>query len=241
MPYCSRCGVEVEPNKEKCPLCDTKIQELEDEEIEYTSKYPEEVIDEEEKPKRTSKQIRIISFEIISFILLMPLLITLSTDLIINKTMTWSWYPFSALILAWFLISIPLVFPKNPFIIVPGEVIPLTLFLLVIDYLDDPAHTLNWYIDLALPTVALTLVIVTGVVIGSIKSKNKGLNIAAYVLFAISVTCLGLDLIIMSHLGIPTPGWSLFVLTPGILVGGFLLYLHFRIIRRTDLKRKIQT
>ena len=133
-----------------------------------------------------------------------------------------------------------MVFPKNPFVIVPGEVIPLTLFLLVMDYLDN--HQLDWYVMLALPTVALTLVIVTGVVIGSIKSKNKGLNIAAYVLFAISIICLGLDLIIMSYIqGSVTIGWSLFVLTPGILVGGFLLYLHFRIIRRTDLKRKIQT
>ncbi|MHA1367890.1 MAG: hypothetical protein ACTSP5_15990 [Candidatus Heimdallarchaeota archaeon] len=58
MPYCSRCGVEVEPNKEKCPLCDTKIQELEDEEEEYTSKYPEEIAEDETLPKRTSKQRR---------------------------------------------------------------------------------------------------------------------------------------------------------------------------------------
>ena len=240
MPYCSRCGVEVEPNKEKCPLCDTKIQLLEDEEEEYTSKYPEEIAEDETLPKRTSKQRRIISFEIISIILLMPLLITLATNLIINKTVTWAWYPFSSLILAWFLISFPLLFPKKPFIIVPGEVIPLTLFLLVMDYIDN--QHLDFYLTLALPTLALTLVIVTAVVVGSLKAKTKGLNVIAFVLFAISGICLGLDMIISSYiLGHFYMFWSLFVITPGILIGGFLLYLHFRIIRKTDLKRKIQT
>ena len=239
MPYCSRCGVEVEPNKEKCPLCDTKIQELEDEEIEYSSKYPEVAVDEEERPQRTSKQIRKISWEIISIVLLMPLLITLSTNLIIDKTVTWALYPISSLILLWFLISMPLIFPKKPYIVIPGEVIPLTLFLLVIDYL--PNQQLDWYLTLALPTVALTLVIITTVVFGSIKAKNKGLNIAAFVLFAISAICLGLDVIIMSYINQQvTIGWSLFVITPGLLVGGFLLYLHFRIIKKTDIKRKLQ-
>jgi hypothetical protein len=240
MPYCSRCGVEVEPNKKKCPLCDTKIQELGEEEQDYTSKYPEEVVEEERLPQRTSKQRRIISFEVISIILVMPLLITLSTNLIINKTVTWAWYPISSLILAWFLVSFPLIFPKKPYIIVPGEVIPLTLFLLVMDYLDN--QHLDWYLTLALPTLALTLVIVTAVVLGSIKAKNKGLNTAAFVLFAISGICLGLDVIISSYiLGRFYMFWSLFVITPGVLIGGFLLYLHYRIIRKTDLKRKIQT
>ncbi|MHA1367891.1 MAG: hypothetical protein ACTSP5_15995 [Candidatus Heimdallarchaeota archaeon] len=184
----------------------------------------------------------------------MPLLITLSTNLIIDKTVTWAWYPFSSLILAWFLISFPLLFPKKPFLIVPGEVIPLTLFLLVMDYIDN--QHLDFYLTLALPTLALTLVIVTAVVVGSIKVKTKGLNIVAFVLFAvsgglnvvafvlfaISGICLGLDVIISSYiLGYFYMFWSLFVITPGVLVGGFLLYLHFRIIRKTDLKRKIQT
>ncbi|MHA1435739.1 MAG: hypothetical protein ACTSO7_18015 [Candidatus Heimdallarchaeota archaeon] len=166
MPYCSRCGVEVEPNKEKCPLCDTKIQELEDEEEKYTSKYPEEVVVEEKLPKRTSKQRRIIAFEIVSIALLIPLLITLSTNLIISKNVTWALYPISSLILTWFLVSIPLLFPKKPFIIIPGEVIPLTLFLLVMDYIDDlPDTSLTWYVNMALPTLGLTLVIVSAVVI----------------------------------------------------------------------------
>ncbi|MHA1188255.1 MAG: hypothetical protein ACTSSK_15550, partial [Candidatus Heimdallarchaeota archaeon] len=100
----------------------------------------------------------------------------------------------------------------------------------------------DFYLTLALPTLALTLVIVTAVVVGSLKAKTKGLNVVAFVLFAVSGICLGLDMIISSYiLGHFFMFWSLFVITPGVLIGGFLLYLHFRIIRKTDLKRKIQT
>ncbi|MHA1503409.1 MAG: hypothetical protein ACTSSB_16365, partial [Candidatus Heimdallarchaeota archaeon] len=67
-------------------------------------------------------------------------------------------------------------------------------------------------------------------------------NVVAFVMFGISGICLGLDVIISSFiLGRFYMFWSLFVITPGFLVGGFLLYLHYRIIRKTDIKRKIQT
>ena len=39
--YCIRCGVELEENAEKCPLCETPVPKIENEDTEiYEREYP---------------------------------------------------------------------------------------------------------------------------------------------------------------------------------------------------------
>jgi hypothetical protein len=239
MPYCSRCGVEVEANKDNCPLCGTAIQKLDEEPPKQEKKYPEEPVEKKVKAQRTAKEKRLLIWEIVSIVLLIPTLITLFINLIVQGTVSWALYPISTLVLTWLLVTFPLLFPKKPIIMIIGEVLPLSVFLLVVDIIAN--QRIDWYLRLALPNLALIVVVVISVVIASLKVKNKGLNIVAFVLFGIGLICLGLDLIITSyiqkHLAIE---WSLYVLVPTVLVGGFFIYLHFRLTKKVDIKRKIQ-
>ncbi|HUU79763.1 MAG TPA: hypothetical protein VMX55_15600 [candidate division Zixibacteria bacterium] len=237
MPYCTRCGVEVEPNKVNCPLCNTPIQSIDEELPDYKSKYPEEQEIKEEKTPRTAKQTRMLVWEIISFILFIPLIITLSINLIVDHAVNWALYPISSLLLAWIIITIPLVFYKKVVIIAIGESLPFLVYFLVIDLIDN-GH-LNWYVPLALPIIGTFGIVSTVVAIGFIKVKNRGLNIPAFILFGVGITCLLMDLIITSYQTAPGVKWSLYVLVPTVLAGGFLLYLHYRVIKGKDLKRKI--
>ncbi|MGC9778253.1 MAG: zinc ribbon domain-containing protein [Candidatus Heimdallarchaeota archaeon] len=238
MSFCSKCGVEIEPHKTHCPLCGSPIQETDEEPVEYTKKYPDEPALGPSKPGRTAKQRRKLIWEIASVTLIIPLLITLFTDLIINKTVSWSLYSIASLILVWLIISMPLLFPDKLTILLIGEALPLFVFLLVIDLIDN--GRIDWYLRVGLPMVALVETIIIAVVITSISVKNKGLNIASFILFGIGVICLGVDFIISSFLKQRfTVSWSLYVLASTLVIGGFLLYLHFRIIRGVDLKRKL--
>ncbi|MEA2069797.1 MAG: hypothetical protein U9O98_00750, partial [Asgard group archaeon] len=88
---------------------------------------------------------------------------------------------------------------------------------------------------------ALIGIITTAVVIGSVKAKRKGLNLPAFILFGIGGICIGLDMIVMSYINSRlTIGWSLFVITPCVIIGVFFLYLHYRLAKKVDIKRKIQ-
>ncbi len=238
--FCSRCGVEVEPHKATCPLCGTSIQQTEEEEpTSYVKKYPDEPAVKTEKTGRTAKQKRIFIWEVVSVTLLIPLLITLFVDLIVNKTVTWSLYPISSLILAWFLISTPLLFPNILPLLYIGETLPPAIFLLVIDKIED--GQINWFLDVGLPIEAVVAVIAAIVIIGSIKIKNKGMNIAAFILFGAGLICLGIDFIVLKHTrGTFGVSWSLYVLTSTAVIGGFLLYLHYRLMKNTKLQRKLQ-
>ena len=237
MAYCNKCGVEVESHKTHCPLCGSPIQET-DEPIEFTKKYPDEPALEPSKQVRTAKQRRKLTWEIASVTLLIPLLITLFTDLIVNKTVSWSLYTIASLIFAWLMISMPLLFPNRLTVMLIGEALPLFIFLLVIDLIDN--GQIDWYLRVGLPIVALVETIIIAVIILSVSVKNKGLNIASFILFGIGVICLGVDFIVSTFLEQRfTVGWSLYVLASTLVIGGFLLYLHFRIIRGEDLKRKL--
>lgn len=241
MPYCPRCGVEVEANKMKCPLCNTPLQPLDEEQPDYKSKYPDDVPKDEQKPpkEKKKKKKRLLIFEITSVILVIPLIVSITTNLIIDGTVTWSLYPIASLLLAWFMISAPLLFPNNVVAIAAGEFIPLLVYFLVIDLLDN--GQLNWYVRIALPIIVSVGAASFIIAFGSLKSKNKGLNIPAYFLFGASIICLIVDVCVTSYinsaLGLK---WSLYVLVPAMLTGGFLLYLHFRVTKNKDLKRRLQ-
>jgi len=238
--FCSRCGVEVEPHKTNCPLCGTPIQNAEDAQpSDYVKKFPDEPAIKTERVGRTPKQKRILIWEVISVSLLLPLLITLFIDLIVNRTVTWSLYPISSLILAWFVISTPLLFPTILPVLYLGETLPPAIFLLVIDKIED--GQIDWFLDVGLPIEAVVAVIAAIVIIGSIKVKNKGMNIAAFILFGTGLICLGIDFIVYKHImGTFGVSWSLYVLASTVVIGGFLLYLHYRLMKNTKLQRKLQ-
>ena len=120
-----------------------------------------------------------------------------------------------------------------------GITISLIGFLVLVDYFDN--WNIDWFHILALPIIALVLFLSVGVVIASFMVKQKGMNIAAFILFAVGILNLVLDLIIRS----PPENkvnltWSLFVLVPTFIVGGFLMYMHYRFTKDTDFKTKIK-
>ena len=239
MPYCSKCGVEVDPGIEKCPLCQLPINGVAEDSI-PPRKYPDIPVEHPKKTPLTHQQKRIRAWEIVSASLLIPFLIVVFTDLIVNETVSWARFPMIALLLTWMLSTFPLVFANKPFVIITGEVLSVLIFLVLVDYLHD--WVIDWFYKLALPNLAVLILISSAVVILSTQAKRKGANIAAYILFGVGALNLGLDMIIMSTLREKISiTWSLFVLVPCFIIGGFLLYLHFRFKNlNRDIKERLQ-
>jgi hypothetical protein len=239
MPYCSKCGVEVDQGVENCPLCQLPINGIEEDAV-APKKYPDVPVEHPKKAPLTPQQKRKRVWEIIGASLLIPFLIVVFTDLIVNETVSWARFPMIALLLAWMLTTFPLVFTRRPFVIISGEVISILIFLVLVDYLHD--WKVDWFYRLALPNLAVLILISSAVVILSNLAKRKGANIAAYILFGIGALNLSLDMIIMSSIREQISiTWSLFVLVPCFIIGGFLLYLHFRFKNlNQDIKERLQ-
>ncbi|MHA1198508.1 MAG: hypothetical protein ACTSQF_04055 [Candidatus Heimdallarchaeaceae archaeon] len=238
MAYCINCGVEVHSAVVNCPLCLSSIQKKGEPIEEGIQDYPEEVQETLQETKMDKKRKRLVAWEIVSVSLAVPFLIVMIINIIIdqNAWLVWARFPMAALFLAWALATFPLILTNKPILIVAGEVFSLMVFLTLIDLFDN--GTFDWLHILALPIIGLTSIIIGLVVLISVKSKKKGFNTAAYVLFGIAILNLGIDLTIVSYLaGQLALAWSLYVAIPLTLVGGFLLYVHYRIARLVDLQK----
>lgn len=242
MSYCINCNIEVDSFIEKCPLCQSDIQKSDNiNQILEEKKYPELTKEEEKKvPKISGKKKQLVAWEAVSVAAIVPMLIILAINMIVEKgfTVTWSRYPLIGVALAWLLITVPLFLLKKPTLVIIGETLSIIAFLVLIDVADG---SVDWYYQIALPIIGVIIVVTSVVVIISIKVKNKGANIGAFVLFGISLICLGLDFVFhITDEGIVTISWSLYVIVPLVILGVFLLYLHYRLTRIVDIKRVLE-
>ena len=233
MPYCSKCGVEVQPGTKKCPLCGTPIQQFE-EENEELPLYPEKKV-KQKKERLSNRQKRIFAWEIVTATIMTIIVLLLLINAVVDKNISWSLYPVASLMALWLFTTFPLFFPTKVVILVVGELLTLISYLAALDGIDGK---IQWFHRLALPIVFLISLIAFAVTFSSIKVKRKGANIAAFILFGISAICIGIDLIITFIIsGKITLTWSLIAAPPIIIVGAFLIYVHYR-FKHINIKKR---
>lgn len=230
MPYCSRCGVEVEARAESCPLCDAPIQRLDALPAE-APRYPQVT-------GIPGRQVRYFVWMVSTAALLSAALTLVALDLVLGGDFSWSRYPLTGAGVLWLLMTLVVVFARRPIFIMVGQAAATAGFLLAIDLFDG---RLEWFVPLALPIVA----VVTGasVIVWLVArlSRRSPAMIAAAVLFGCASGSVVLDLGISSHFGLMHISWSFIVLGAVAPPMVFLLYYHYRLGRKIDLARILDT
>ena len=130
MSYCVNCGVGLAKSLRRCPLCGTEVVN------------PNAPFDEEENaPRLYSSHIERLDARIdrrytatfISLMLLIPLFVTVFTNLLANGALTWSLYVAGGLLLLFTALLLPLMLKKrNPYLFVLLDGLAVGLFLLFI-------------------------------------------------------------------------------------------------------------
>ncbi len=232
MPYCSRCGVEVNEMIEKCPLCQSPIQKL------YEDPHPGREFPEDQlnsaSPSLSPKEKKMVAFSMTSFGILIPLLITLSVDVVLTGGVSWSVYPLIGLSGSWLLSIIPITLPRKSSLIIWTEA---AILCTVMGFLYHFTTLSSRVITLGLPITFTGAVISHIIVYISERTARKGGNIAGFILIGLGVLCAFTDLFITKSLkGTVSLGWSLIVMAALFPVSGMLLYLHYR-KKRSRLKK----
>ena len=225
MPYCSRCGVEVNKEAQSCPLCHSPIQKFADD-ISPGRTFPTDELPPRRLVQMTLKEKLRLAAVITSFAMLIPMLITLAVDLTMNSGISWSWYPLISLTACLFIVLTALYAYKHPRKLIWLDVIICSVALLLMYHLDLINITA---LRLGVPISAFAGISSHGAFTLSSRASKKGSNIGAYVLAAIGLFCilteLWIDWILFGQL---RPDWSLIVLGATQPVTLILLYLHYR-------------
>ena len=224
MAYCSRCGVDVEERAETCPLCAAPIQRLDGAEPE-PPRYPE-------VPALPGRQVRYLVWMVFTASLASVALAFAALDVVMNRSFTWSRYPLTGAGVLWLFVTLVVIFARRPIFVVAGQAVATAGFLVLIDMFDG---SLDWFVPLALPVVA----VVTGgcvlVWLVARLSRRAPALIAASVLGACAAGSVGIDLLVSGHLDGARMSWSFIVLGACVPPTAFLLYFHFRLRKRIEL------
>lgn len=231
MSYCVHCGVELDPSQKACPLCDTTvIDPRQPWSPDHPTPYPREL---ETLPSIDRKYVA----SLIGIISLIPILLSIISELFTGHTIHWSAYVAGGVALAYVWGVLPLYGKEFSPAFLAIDCLAAALYLLLIERLSGG----NWFLPLALPLVCCVTVFVMGFALWFFYRRRPRVLLRISSLFAgggFLAVCI--DLILGLYLGAGLRvSWSVFVLIPMVGLSMAMLVLNRSRRARDHLRRRL--
>lgn len=227
--YCVNCGVKLADTEHVCPLCATPVFHPDLPRRESEPLYPQDALP---APQVSSRGAQIIA----TAVFLLPMLICLQCDLLINRSVTWSGYALGALAVGYVFFVLPRWFRRpNPVVFCACDFVAGGLYLLYINL----AVGGNWFLSFAFPVTGFLGLLCTAVTALLCYVRRGLLYISGGALLALGAFMPLMELLLcITFEPIHFLGWSLFPLTALALVGGTLIFLAINRRAREKMERK---
>ena len=231
---CKNCGVELEDEMKSCPLCfQTPNKNIDDDVVSPENQKQQQLL---QKHGMLYKPRKKLIWEIISITIFSLIIVALSINLILSQRITWSEYPVAICLVIFSYISIFAFLNKSATLKIIGGFVASLVFLLLVDALTGSG--LNWVIQLAIPLLFSGNVITALLLFVVQKSKQKGINIIAYIFIAVALYCMCIEAILSFFT--PNEGhllWSIIVVACLFPVAFVLFYVHYRLTKNHRFER----
>lgn len=210
--YCVQCGVELRKGAEKCPLCGLRVYHPELTEQPEPPPYPRRA--GEESVSRGGLLF------LVSMPFVLPMLICLLTDLLLNGRIGWSGIVAVSLLAGYLIFCLPLWFRRpNPVIFFPVGMcaaLGLCLYLCL-------AGGGRWFLPFAFPVggaallIAETVIVLLRYAVG--ERRHRALFVFGGALIAAGGLCVLIEFLLRVSFGLAMRWWSLYPLTALTLLG----------------------
>ncbi len=233
MPYCSRCGVEVDSEVKECPLCNAPIQKIEKEPEAVQKRFPD--FEPDGKPRMSERTRRNIAWEVISILCAIAVFVVGGSNLRGHATMSWSLYPIASVAAFWITSTLFIYAYRIPWLIGSGSLLTISALLAAVDWVGGG---LSWFVGLYLPILGVCVLVAALLLLVAARVRFIGLNVVAFVSLGVALLCAGTDAAIERYVsGVISLSWSIIVLQALVPFAGVMLFLHFRLRSRFNLKR----
>lgn len=231
MAYCVHCGVKLGSGEKRCPLCNTvSVDPHETVTAPPSPLYPTHT---PEQLLTRSKRYFLILFGIL---LLVPALLCLLIDLLVGGAVTWSIYVFTALILLYVSIVVPIWVDhhKTYFSLVTAYVC-LMLYLIMVENVSNSGQ---WFFPIVLPGV--TLFILLALLITHLYRCGKlgKFTLAGASLILIAVVNVSVDLLLSLYSGREALLWSPYVFAPCLFISLLIFFINGNRTIREEIRRR---
>ena len=214
--YCIRCGVKLQDNCGRCPLCGTPV--VIPAEGESGSRYPERY------PEREAQHGKYLLIGLITTVMIAAGVGCLIFCLKTKGCADWSGYVLMSLALAWVWFLLPMLFPRwRPMIFLPIDFAALCGFLLYICVKSGG----NWFLSFAFPvTVLAGLETVAAVALYRYIRQGR-MTLLSLLLILIGAGFMLVEFFQHITFGTPMFVWSLYCVCGFGALGLFLLITSF--------------
>lgn len=228
MPTCPDCGVELAEDARSCPLCGKPLGDA-------RPHAHEKYIDPEDRERLTERERRTIAWEVLSVSSAIAAVAVLAVNLIDSGALTWALYPLFCLAFAWTVFTGVFLLYRKPLLAILFPALALHAFLVGLDLVDG---RLSWALPLALPIALDAELSAAAAYLLSRVSKRKGANLIALALLAVVTLCIGVESTLDNFLsGRVALSWSAIVAFTLVPIACFLFYLHYRVGKKTNLRK----
>ena len=217
MSYCVNCGVELAESEKACPLCLVPV-------INPAKPYtPTAERNFPDVPVRGYKRGYRELLAPLAILMLIPIAVSITADVLTNYKITWSAYIVMSLILCAAYIFPPLIFKK-----------PQLILCLTLDWICAGAFIYfisritggEWFEDVGFPIIMIAGALIIGLAALFTRTALPRTKKIALVLFAIALQVVCTELLINAHFGaVAEVSWSLYAFVPLVILGLFLLML----------------
>jgi len=232
MPYCPRCGVELDPSVSACPLCRTPIPRFADLGPGEPAWPKPGLSGDPAKVYLGSRQTRWRVFGILSAVLAAAIVAVVSSNLLLGGTLTWSLFAAAALCGAWGVTAAVFVWYRHPVVAVP---VCFGVVAGALAALDAAGSSPHWFIPFGLPMIVLLSAVIAGGWL--LLRRARGYHLLGVAAGLLAVLLLGVDVLVEVWTGTLGLSWSLITGVVLVPLSGVFLYLHFGLRISPDLKR----
>lgn len=229
MPICPNCGVEIENDYERCPLCGTSLSGEAEGETAAGGAYSEAIEQHNEK-------VRLLFREIFGFIALAAAVVVFAVDFAYGMDLSWARYPLASIAFLWLAVFLTGALKHRVYLLVLGDTAAAAGFLFLLQLFSAGG---SWFLPLALPMTlaAGAVVLVSAAVIRRFRLSALGAISAGLISAGLYTVCA--ELVIDAYLGRPlAPSWSLITAAAVIPIIAFLINFEKRLQRRgSDLQK----
>ena len=218
MPYCPRCGVEIEMRLEACPLCGTAIPgEVRDGPPEPAD-YPGDVIPPQRMYKTLDRrQKRLFATLMVSFLGLFPIAYTLGTDLLRNGQIGWSFFVAIPVVSAALLSLIFMRLARRPFLAVTAAMIVVGIASLLLTARALPGRRIGYCL---LPYYSAVFLALESALAYIVFRRPPWLRLVVALLILATGLTVVVDIIATGR-----PDWSFTAAAAALPVSFFFLYM----------------
>ena len=223
MAVCKSCGLDLGEGNPICPLCFPDNDEM------AVPVSPADLFRQSEKASRRH------AYETVMMLLASAVVVTLATDAVFGRGMWWSLLTSACLVYTGIVISVLYFSSGRPYTAIASGATATLLFLLATDLLTGPS---DWFLAVAAPLTAALFLLSATVVILNSRSRYRGMNLLATIMFAAAVFTVVTEAVADNF----TSGqfrlqWSVVASASLTVMGVIFIFIHYRLKRGRHIGR----